>query len=244
MSLTSLFFFPQLWTDEGAHDFLAKEYSWFVDSWDNYAFPIQRADAIRYFVLHHYGGIYLDMDTICNQTFPMHEVENDDSSQDIAVFKSTVPTGVTNDLMISSARHPAFTIAITQLPAYYAATRFWAELLPYVNIMLSSGPLFLSLVVKDYLLQRTSLPSPTVTVIEPVNLNPYITDLESSTWHRADAQTLMWLGTRPWAWFTLGAIGVAAGLLVLNYLLLVIFRTLCNNLSSASFSFNKQAKVA
>lgn len=110
--------------------------------------------------------------------------------------------------------------------------------------MLSSGPLFLSLVVKDYLLQRTSLPSPTVTVIEPVNLNPYITDLESSTWHRADAQTLMWLGTRPWAWFTLGAIGVAAGLLVLNYLLLVIFRTLCNNLSSASFSFNKQAKVA
>lgn len=235
---------PQLWTDEGARDFLSREYPWFIESWDNYAFPIQRADAIRYFVLHHYGGIYLDMDTFCNQTFPMHEVENDDASPHIAVFKSTVPTGVTNDLMISSLRHPAFAIAIAQLPSYFAATRFWAEFLPYVNIMLSSGPLFLSLVVKDYLLQQDSLPSPSVTVIEPVNLNPYITDLESSTWHRSDARLLMWLGKRPWAWFTLGAIGVAAGLLIFNYLLLVIYRALAHNLSSVSFNFNKQAKVA
>lgn len=236
--------FQQLWTDDGARQFLAEEYPWFIEPWDNYAHPIQRADSIRYFVLHHYGGIYLDMDTICNQTFPMHEIENDDSSPHVAVFKSTAPTGVTNDLMISSLRHPAFTFAITQLQDYYAATRFWAEILPYVNIMLSSGPLFLSLVLKDYLLQQATLPSPSVTVITAENPNPFISDLQSSTWHRSDAKVLLWLGTRPWAWFFLGAIAVAAGLVVFNYLLLATFRFLVYNLSSASLNFSKQAKLA
>ncbi|KAM3454212.1 hypothetical protein NHJ13051_007109 [Beauveria bassiana] len=231
-----------LWTDKGAEEFLAKEYSWFVDSWNNYAFPIQRADAIRYFVLHHFGGIYLDMDTQCNQTFPMQEVEND-SDDDVAVFKSTMPTGVTNDLMIASARHPAFTMAIAQLPYYYAVTRPWAEYGPYINIMLSSGPLFLSLVVKDYLLQKTTLPSPSVKVISPPNLDGYITDLESSTWHRADAQTLMWLGTRPWTWFTMGAIGTFFGLCIVNYLLLALYGFLARRILNISAKL-KEAKVA
>ncbi|KAJ4153589.1 hypothetical protein LMH87_010072 [Akanthomyces muscarius] len=230
-----------LWTDKGAEDFLAKEYSWFVDSWNNYAFPIQRADAIRYFVLHFYGGIYLDMDTQCNQTFPMQEVEND-SSDDIAVFKSTTPTGVTNDLMIASKNHPAFTMAVSQLPYYYAWTRPWAEYGPYINIMLSSGPLFLSLVVKDYLLQLP-IPSPTVQVISPPNLDGYIEDLESSTWHRADAQTLMWLGTRPWTWFTMGAIGTFFGLCIVNYLLLASYGFFARRVLNLSARL-KEAKVA
>ncbi|EGX88134.1 mannosyl phosphorylinositol ceramide synthase SUR1 [Cordyceps militaris CM01] len=231
-----------LWTDKGAEEFLAANYSDFVESWKNYAFPIQRADAIRYFVLYHFGGIYLDMDTQCNQTFPMQEVEND-SSNDVAIFKSTAPTGVTNDLMIASARHPAFTMAIAQLPYYYAWTRFWAEYGPYINIMLSSGPLFISLVVKDYLLTLPTTPSPTVKVISPPGLDGYITDLESSTWHRADAQTLMWLGTRPWTWFTLGAVGTFFGLCLINYLLLALYGFFARRVLSLSARL-KEAKVA
>ncbi|KAJ5874355.1 uncharacterized protein N7529_002785 [Penicillium soppii] len=56
----------KVWTDESARNFLSVEYSWFVDIWDAYPFPIQRADALRYFVLHHFGGVYLDIDTWCN----------------------------------------------------------------------------------------------------------------------------------------------------------------------------------
>ena len=39
-------------------------YPWFLETFDNYQFPIQRADAIRYFVLAHYGGIYIDLDDV------------------------------------------------------------------------------------------------------------------------------------------------------------------------------------
>jgi mannosyltransferase OCH1-like enzyme len=40
-------------------------YPWFLETFDGYPYPIQRADAIRYFVLHHFGGIYIDLDDVC-----------------------------------------------------------------------------------------------------------------------------------------------------------------------------------
>ncbi|CAK7566043.1 MAG: CSG1/SUR1-like protein [Sporothrix epigloea] len=209
----------KLWTDQSARDFLALEYPWFVDIWDNYAFPIQRADAIRYFVLHHFGGMYLDMDTWCNKTFPIERIESQGSFQHRALFKSTLPTGITNDFMITSARHPAYAAAIAKLPMYNALTHFWARWQPYAVIMISAGPMFLTMVVKDYLMQQPSLPSLTVGVINATELAPYITDLESGTWHQGDAKALMWIGTRPWTWFGMGAIGLAVGLFIVNRML-------------------------
>lgn len=55
----------QLWTNEKARNFIAKEYDWFLETYDNYPYPIMRADAIRYFILNHYGGIYIDLDDVC-----------------------------------------------------------------------------------------------------------------------------------------------------------------------------------
>ena len=43
-------------------------YPWFLETFDGYPYPIQRADAIRYFVLHHFGGIYIDLDDVCNMS--------------------------------------------------------------------------------------------------------------------------------------------------------------------------------
>jgi mannosyltransferase OCH1-like enzyme len=42
-----------------------RRYLWFLETFDSYPYPIQRADAIRYFVLHHFGGIYIDLDDVC-----------------------------------------------------------------------------------------------------------------------------------------------------------------------------------
>jgi mannosyltransferase OCH1-like enzyme len=210
-----------LWTDASARDFLADHYPWFVETWDNYAFPIQRADSIRYFVLYHYGGIYLDMDTWCNETLPIHKL-GPDTAKHYALFKSTHPTGVTNDLLVTSANHPAYSAAIFQLPVFDAITQVWARWQPHCAIMISAGPMFLTMVLKEYLLKQPSLPSPTVGVINATELASYITDLESSTWHRADAKVFMWIGDRPWTWFSMGAIGLAAGLFIFNRLLMFL----------------------
>ncbi len=55
-----------MWTDKKAREFIADEYPWFLETFDSYPYPIQRADTIRYFVLHHFGGIYIDLDDVCS----------------------------------------------------------------------------------------------------------------------------------------------------------------------------------
>lgn len=54
----------QLWTDEKSRDFIAAEYPWFLETFESYPQSIQRADAIRYFVLAHFGGVYVDLDDV------------------------------------------------------------------------------------------------------------------------------------------------------------------------------------
>lgn len=51
-----------LWTDATARLFMQTHYPSFLPTYDSYEYNIQRADAIRYFVLHRYGGIYMDLD--------------------------------------------------------------------------------------------------------------------------------------------------------------------------------------
>jgi mannosyltransferase OCH1-like enzyme len=228
-----------LWTDQSARDFLAAEYPWFVDIWDAYPFPIQRADAIRYFILYHYGGIYLDMDTLCNETLPLRLIESDANTHH-AIFKSTTPTGVSNDLMITSKNHPLFYSAIYKLVDYYHVTSLWDSWQPYCAIMISAGPLFITMAIKNYLLDFPTLPTPTFNVVNATELLPYITDLESASWHHDDAKALMWIGERPWIWFALGALGLGAGLHLINLLIMRIWRGLDRNSSFADkFKFAK-----
>lgn len=53
-----------MWTDAKSRELIGTEYPWFLTDFDNYTHPIQRADAIRYFVLAHFGGIYIDLDYV------------------------------------------------------------------------------------------------------------------------------------------------------------------------------------
>ncbi|MFE9066735.1 glycosyltransferase [Streptomyces violaceusniger] len=55
----------RLWTDEDNRAFLEEHYAWFLPVYDGYPEPIKRADAIRYFLLDHFGGLYVDMDFEC-----------------------------------------------------------------------------------------------------------------------------------------------------------------------------------
>jgi UDP:flavonoid glycosyltransferase YjiC (YdhE family) len=51
-----------LWTDRDNREFLGRHYPWFLPIYDSYPEAIMRADAVRYFILHHHGGLYADLD--------------------------------------------------------------------------------------------------------------------------------------------------------------------------------------
>ena len=50
------------WTDDDNLNLIQEHYPWFLSTYESYKYPIQRADAVRYFYMHKYGGIYLDLD--------------------------------------------------------------------------------------------------------------------------------------------------------------------------------------
>merc|ERR1712038_599126 len=58
-----------LWSDDDIEEFIAKKYPWFLFTYQNYPYQISRPDAARYFILHHYGGVYLDLDMECKVPF-------------------------------------------------------------------------------------------------------------------------------------------------------------------------------
>lgn len=50
------------WDEKQCRSFLQKNYSWFLTVYDAYPHFMQRCDAVRYFLMYHYGGFYIDLD--------------------------------------------------------------------------------------------------------------------------------------------------------------------------------------
>uniref|UniRef100_A0A7S3YQI4 Alpha 1,4-glycosyltransferase domain-containing protein n=1 Tax=Lotharella globosa TaxID=91324 RepID=A0A7S3YQI4_9EUKA len=51
----------RFWTDASGEDFVKSVYPKYWDLFEGFN-GIQRSDALRYFILHHYGGVYADLD--------------------------------------------------------------------------------------------------------------------------------------------------------------------------------------
>ena len=54
----------KLWTEELSWDFIAREFPWFLNTYGGYRSKVQRVDAVRYFLMLHYGSIYIDLDNV------------------------------------------------------------------------------------------------------------------------------------------------------------------------------------
>ncbi|KAI9697953.1 MAG: hypothetical protein M1836_004306 [Candelina mexicana] len=185
----------KLWTDASSRDFIASEYPWFLDTFDNYGLPIQRADAIRYFVLAHFGGVYIDLDDGCNRRL-------DPLLSYYAWVRRTLPTGISNDAMGAVPQHPFFLRVIEELQSY---NRNWQ--LPYITVMYSTGPLFLSVIWKEYIGEGQNEES-RVRVLMPDEYNKhawsFFTHHRGSSWHGKDAMFIFWMGRH---WMLITALG-------------------------------------
>ncbi|WFC94587.1 hypothetical protein MBRA1_001220 [Malassezia brasiliensis] len=127
-----------LWTDKSSRELIASDYPWFLPVFDAYPHNIQRADAIRYFVLHKYGGIYMDLDIGCKRRL-------DSLLRFEAILPKTIPVGVSNDLMFAAKGHP-FVMQLTENLARFNHN----FLTPYATVMFSTGPMFVSAVYRMF----------------------------------------------------------------------------------------------
>ena len=182
-----------LWTDQMARDFIEEHYDWFLPTFDSYPYNIMRADVIRYFVLSHYGGVYLDLDNGCTHNM-------DPLLAAPAWLRKTNPTGVSNDLMGSVPKHPYFQKVIDNLERY---NHNW--FVSYITIMYSTGPLFLSVLWKQY--KRWGVPKgEEVRILVPLGKSNHTSYFfyqgQGSSWHQDDAKFIFQMG-RHWFLMTI-----------------------------------------
>lgn len=164
-----------LWTDKDCLDFIEINYSWFIETYNNYPYNIQRIDAVRYFILYHYGGIYVDMDKGC-QLFP------DLLLEPAIMLQETIPFGLTNDVMGAAPRHPFFQHVIDGL---IPSNHFYG--LNYLTVMFSTGPLFLT---ERY---NTFPHKSDIKIIAPKLEYTLWTQWGGSTWHGGDGKLIAWI---------------------------------------------------
>jgi inositol phosphorylceramide mannosyltransferase catalytic subunit len=131
----------EFWDDERNRAFIAEHYPWFLAQFDAYPNGIQRADAIRYFILYHYGGVYADMDIQPRRNIAplLGDAE--------VVLPLTPNVGLTNAFMASAPRSDFMRHVTEQLIPYanrwYHVTRHW-------QIITSTGPTFIWKVANSY----------------------------------------------------------------------------------------------
>ena len=179
----------KLWTDELSLEFMWEHYMEFAPTFEAYKYPIQRADAIRYFVLSYYGGVYIDMDDGCNRVLdPLLDYP--------AWVRKTTPTGISNDAMGSVPGHPFFARVMDELKNY---DRNW--LMPYITVMGSTGPLFLSVLWRRYTSEGLNVgdgeDGGRIRILFPKEYQNYpwsfFTHHLGNSWHGADVEFIFWV---------------------------------------------------
>ncbi|KAK3946734.1 nucleotide-diphospho-sugar transferase [Pseudoneurospora amorphoporcata] len=129
----------RLWTTNSSRQFVETHYEWFLETYDSYTCPAQRLDTLRYFLMRHYGGIYIDPNYSCSRDI-----------QPLLYYPAWV---MDSHHGISGARphHPYWVMIIESLAP--RGHRFQSPNLPITH---SGGPEFESAVWKRY---HTQLPT-------------------------------------------------------------------------------------
>ncbi|KAK0720092.1 glycosyltransferase family 32 protein [Lasiosphaeris hirsuta] len=128
----------KLWTEKASRGLIETEYPWFLTTYDRYRYPVQRVDAIRYFLLLHYGGIYLDLDNGCKGDltpllyYPMWITDGGRGA-------------LSNNILASRPNHPFWNrLTLSLIPYNYD----W--FFPYVTISYASGQWFETAIWEQY----------------------------------------------------------------------------------------------
>lgn len=111
-----------------------------------YRYEIQRCDAIRYFILHRYGGLYADMDYYCNR--PWDEVLRDYPKDLYFVqttnYSSEEQERASNSLMYSKPGHKFWPYLFLELQKHQTCPVYYTR---HMTIMFTTGP---SIVTRVY----------------------------------------------------------------------------------------------
>jgi len=212
-----------LMTDKDNRDFVVKHFPSFIECYDNFEHPIQRADAIRYMWLYIHGGLYMDLDI--QLVKPVDELFYVD--KDIYLVRSgNIGSVYTNAFMAAKPKQKVFLKCLDEMKK---GAPFWAYG-KHLTVMTSTGPLMFSRVVKRQQkekLKYIELPRKLImgcSVCEPKPCdveNGYCRTLQGSSWIELDSKFYIWM-------YCNKEITIVISIVIIILFILVLFLWLSN----------------
>lgn len=151
----------------------------FLDKWNNFRYPIQKADAIRYMWLYLHGGFYLDLDLEPQDRFDFLL----NQGELLLLPSANNISCLTNSFMASVPRHPFW---LEVLEAIGQDRPIWAQG-KFFEVMYTTGPNMLNKVAKESRHNFTSLSprligSPSVCTYQVTITGSLFKALEGGSW--------------------------------------------------------------
>lgn len=186
----------ELWTDDRMEVFISTHYPAFYPTYQAYNYQIERVDAARYFILLHYGGIYLDLDVGCRRS--LDNLRRTEATS--LVLPITKPFGISNDFIMAAPGHP-FLDFVTQRLASREQHSGRFAFLPFLSVLWTTGPLFFSVCMYDYL--ATHSKATDVALLSSIDYTKKLLyHLPGSSWLGWDGRIIMftWWTVLPTVW--------------------------------------------
>jgi len=192
-----------LWGNDNSLDLIKKEYPQYLDMYNNFEYPIQRADFIRYCILQTYGGIYADLDIVPEKKFTDETFTGTNS--DVYLMKGnnflnyTYVIIITNSLMISKKNSIFWDYVRKEIEKRYKNPS-WKWIGKHTKVLQITGPIMLTYVLDIYPNCITLLPS-NISICGvcdymkniKVNKNSYIKPIQGMSWTSYDTNILNFL---------------------------------------------------
>lgn len=121
-----------------------------LEMYNKYPYLIQKCDAIRYFILYRYGGIYADMDYYCNRPFDEAFIEYTNDIYFVETPNKVMGDNeiyVSNSLMFSRPGHMFWKKLFIELELHKEVPYYYSR---HIAIMFTTGPGILNRVYNRY----------------------------------------------------------------------------------------------
>jgi Glycosyltransferase sugar-binding region containing DXD motif len=132
----------RFWSDKDLAEFVHVYYPEMEDFWLSYKYMIQRVDSVRYMILHHYGGLYSDLDIYPATSLDKLLLQWEDAGKNVLLAES-LNSGITNAFMASAPGSTFMKCVVDNLPNYQTTWVQVGGVWRHWTILSSAGSSFL-----------------------------------------------------------------------------------------------------
>ena len=171
-----------LWNFYDIEILIREHHPWLLSTWKTYPYHMQRVDVMKYLILYHYGGLYLDLDVSCVENFDVY-IQKNISSVLHTVVRPSYPPWYGLDIMWSKPRSPLLWGVLVNAPYanhWYGVT--------YITVMSAADTAYFGLTLNSYPCKDHIEVVPNYFFTEK-----YFIHHHASSWHHWDGYVILFL---------------------------------------------------